>query len=225
MSWTIENDPRQRAVLLLGAPLSGKGTLAKLLVTAYPQYLTHWESSAILKEYARTHDDERADAVREIFSGEKLVSAKLLNDDDLAAIITDYEATHRDPNRTALLDGIIRTVPQAERLTELFNLETTLYLDHSKITDDALAIRVHDRNRPGETLAQAKERIRIYEETGKPLRQWYVDRIKEVDHPCITGLADSCVVRLDASYAIPQVFLDAWKSLRTLGYLDPIGCS
>ena len=200
----------QRAILLLGAPLAGKGTLAKLLSNNYPQYLSHWESSTILKEYAAANNDERAEAIREIFSGERIVSTKLLNDHDLVAIITDHEVRHRDPARTALLDGVIRTVRQAELLGGLFDLTTTLYFDHASIGDKELERRVRERHRPGETLEHAKERIRIYERTGLPLLRWHYDR------------HSSGVVRLNAAKTIPDVLADARAALYPRGYIGPV---
>ena len=202
-------DQRQEAVLLVGAPLCGKGTQARLLTTAYPQRFSHWESSAILRDYAATHDDALARSVGEIFSGERLISPKLLGDENLAAIISAY-AKERADARTALLDGVIRTAHQAHLLADTCRVRLILTYAHAQITPEQLSARIVARARPGETTEQAMERIRTYERTCAPLLTHY-RRLPQEHRPRI-GV-------IDASQEIPVVFKRTWGTLRHAGLL------
>jgi len=95
-------------ILLLGAPGSGKGTIARQLTDRNPA-MRHVSSGDLLREAVRlgTPAGLEADAIMK--RGE-LVSDKLIGD-----MICDF-LKNGDPSACYLLDGFPRTKAQAERL-------------------------------------------------------------------------------------------------------------
>jgi adenylate kinase len=193
--------------VLLGAPGSGKGTQAKLLVEKYgiPQISTGDLLRAAVKE-----GSEFGLAAKAAMDAGQLVS------DDIVLGIIRERLAKRDAQRGFILDGFPRNIPQANALDQMLEtlgqpLDTALLIE---VDTDLLMQRLAGRrtcencgrvynvytNPPrlegqcdrcgGELRHRADDneetvsnRLRVYEAQTKPLIQYYADgnRLRRVD--------------------------------------------
>lgn len=194
-------------IVLLGAPGSGKGTQAKLLVEKYgiPQISTGDLLRAAVKE-----GSEFGLAAKAAMDAGQLVS------DDIVLGIIRERLAKRDAQRGFILDGFPRNIPQANALDQMLEtlgqpLDTALLIE---VDTDLLMQRLAGRrtcencgrvynvytNPPrlegqcdrcgGELRHRADDneetvsnRLRVYEAQTKPLIQYYADgnRLRRVD--------------------------------------------
>ncbi len=111
-------------IIMLGAPGAGKGTQAELLKNklGVPQI-----STGELFRHEMEIGSDLGNSVRETMDGGKLVS------DDTTLEIFEKRILKEDCSRGAIIDGVPRTIKQAELLGGLFqklgkSLETVLYI-------------------------------------------------------------------------------------------------
>lgn len=125
-----------RVHVLLGAPGSGKGTLAKQLVQEFA--LTHLSTGDILRDAVSrgTEIGLRAKAI--------MANGKLVDDDTVNGLVF---ARLRDGNQDVLFDGYPRTLQQAEALSNFLSaqgVELGLVVDLD-VPEDVLEARVVGR--------------------------------------------------------------------------------
>lgn len=121
-------------IILLGAPGSGKGSLAKLLVENFN--LAHISTGDLFRA-AINKDDAFAQQIKSIVASGQYVPDEITNKIAADAII---EATKTHPG--FILDGYPRTVDQANFLKEISDIDYVLYLD---IDQDVLIKRITGR--------------------------------------------------------------------------------
>ena len=107
-------------IILLAPPLSGKGTQASLLKNKLN--LVHISIGDMLRKASQNNDD-LAKKINEVLSSGALVS------DDLAIELLEKALIENKESNGFVFDGFPRTIPQAEKLDELFN-ELNLNLDY-----------------------------------------------------------------------------------------------
>ena len=107
-------------IILLAPPLSGKGTQASLLKNKLN--LVHISIGDMLRKASQNNDD-LAKKINEVLSSGALVS------DDLAIELLEKALTENKESNGFVFDGFPRTIPQAEKLDELFN-DLNLNLDY-----------------------------------------------------------------------------------------------
>lgn len=107
-------------IILLAPPLSGKGTQASLLKNKLN--LVHISIGDMLRKASQNNDD-LAKKINEVLSSGALVS------DDLAIVLLEKALVENKECNGFVFDGFPRTLPQAEKLDELFN-ELNLNLDY-----------------------------------------------------------------------------------------------
>jgi len=102
--------PRERNVVLLGAPGSGKGTQAERIVARYG--LPHISTGDMLRAAIAKGTEMGREARRYMDAGE------LVPDEVVIGCVRERLA-REDTDRGFLLDGFPRTLPQAEKLDEV----------------------------------------------------------------------------------------------------------
>jgi len=130
---------RMKFVILLGAPGSGKGTIAGRLVAQNASF-KHVSSGDLLRDAVKSHT--RAGLLAEGF----MKRGELVPDGVIAEMIKDY-IEDIDAGCTLLLDGFPRTVVQAEILDQVIEssdaeLQATVLMD---VADDILFDRIAGR--------------------------------------------------------------------------------
>ena len=183
-------------IILLGAPGSGKGTLAKKISKDFdiPQISTGDLFRAIVKE-----DSELGRQVKGIMESGGLVP------DEVTIEIVKKRFQDDDCKKGFILDGFPRTVAQAEALEKIETIDTAILVD---LAFDAIIERLSSRrtcpacgeifntsdyskaecNKCGATLIQRdddkpetiKNRLEVYERNTAPLINFYSDRLLTV---------------------------------------------
>lgn len=171
----LESSESNYCISLLGAPGSGKGTLAKGLVPI--DDFVHISTGDLIRS---SNDPEL----------KKVYKAKgaLVPDDIIFRILKDEIKKHLDKN--IILDGFPRTINQAHQLESLLkeiniDLKTVIYLKLSEETaKERIKKRSESGNRKDDTNNEVIERrFKEFEEQTKPLIDFYKKRGKlcEVD--------------------------------------------
>lgn len=167
-------------LVLLGAPGSGKGTQAKLLVDKYgiPQI-----STGDLLRAAVAAKTELGLQVKAVMDSGDLVS------DDLVLGLLKERLAQADTKDGFILDGFPRNLAQAEALTPLLDelgqpadLALLINVDEDEILQRILArAKVEGRSDDNEDVV--RKRMGIYREQTKPVAAFYAARgeLKSVD--------------------------------------------
>ncbi|GAA5414472.1 adenylate kinase [Ureaplasma ceti] len=108
-------------IILLGAPGSGKGSLAKKLLTSYN--LAHISTGDLFRA-AINKDDDFAKEIKSIIASGQYVPDSITN--KIAADAILEASNHYDG---FILDGYPRTIDQANYLKEVSGIDSVLYLD------------------------------------------------------------------------------------------------
>ena len=185
------NDPiRYSAILLIGPPGSGKGTFGRAL-GELPDYL-FVSAGALLRD--ADPDSPEGRKIREFQKAGELVPTDTVVD----AWLGFMEARRSDgfdaENGTLLLDGLPRSIEQAERISQHLNIQQVIHLhcpDRELLIE---RIRGRDDDRQDDADKEAiEQRFAIYEENTAPLlRDWFPQGlIESVDAslPAINVLA------------------------------------
>ncbi len=118
----------KKHLIFLGAPGSGKGTLASALLDVQP--LAHISTGDLLRDEIK-RDTELGRAAAEVMKAGGLVS------DDIVCGMVKNRLAQPDCENGFILDGFPRTIPQAEKLEEVLN-------DLNKPLDAVVNIVVED---------------------------------------------------------------------------------
>lgn len=135
---------------ILGLPGSGKGSQAELLSKTFsiPRICV----GAMLRELSRGRDD-LGKKVRETLKKGELVP------DDLVFTLLNQRLRKSDTRKGFILDGIPRTLNQAQMFRELFSLEKVFLL---KIDEKTAIARLLKRGREDDTPEAIKRRFTIF---------------------------------------------------------------
>jgi adenylate kinase len=170
-----EREPRRRysTLLLFGAPGAGKGTQGKILGTI-PQFYHH-ACGDVFRNL--TIDSELGRIFLEYSSRGKLVpdehTVRLWQDN-----INAMRATGRfDPDHSTLvLDGIPRTVRQAEMLRDTLDVRAIFYLtcsDRNKLVERLQRRALRENRLDDANLEVIRNRLEAYERETKPVIDYY----------------------------------------------------
>ena len=158
-------------IILIGPPGSGKGTQSQRLI----DYLetAHLSTGELFREHISSESALGYEAKQLISRGE------LVPDQ----VVDNMVAQTLEQPRFAdgcLFDGYPRSVPQAEALSQLLNLqqrEVTLVLELD-VPDSVLVERLLARQRADDTLETIKHRLEVYSTQTRPLLEYYKQRGK-----------------------------------------------
>lgn len=162
-------------IILGGAPGSGKGTLSDIIVKNYG--LQHLSTGDVLRA--------------EIASGSKLGQeindiislGNLIPDAQMIQLLQNYIATLPAGCKGVIFDGFPRTVEQAHALTEMLDEHNMdAYMLDLYAEEDVIIERLLNRGKIGgradDNLETIKKRLRIYNETTRPISDYYLRRHK-----------------------------------------------
>lgn len=201
-------------IMMLGAPGVGKGTIAKRLVARYgiPQLST----GDMLRE-AVTQKTETGMKAKEYMDAGKLVP------DEVVIGIVKERLTRPDVDRGFIFDGFPRTIPQAEALSEVTDLDIVLQLVAPRETiierlsgrrmgeDGTIYHILNFPPPPGVNVIQRDDdkeeailkRLEVYEAQTAPLVDYYQNK----------GLLRD--VNADKQYTVDEIFQICLKEIET----------
>lgn len=134
--YTQEHKDDPVVIILLGAPGSGKGTQAKQICNTL--HIPHISTGDILRENIRNNTPLGKEAKGYMDAG-KLVP------DNLVLDMLFERVSQPDCKRGYLLDGVPRTVAQAEAFDQHLNANTQLVVVNLKVPDSELIRRLSGR--------------------------------------------------------------------------------
>ena len=157
-------------IVLLGAPGSGKGTQAALLVKEFD--LTHISSGELLRTAAKAGTELGLKAKSIIDRGE------LVSDDIMLGLIKERPSLP-DVEGGFILDGYPRNLVQAGALNELLDsldqpVDEALQIDVDvEMAVMRIARRAAKEGRSDDTEEVARNRMKIYSEQTAPVVEYY----------------------------------------------------
>jgi adenylate kinase len=160
-------------ILLLGAPGAGKGTQGAILAErlGIPKFATGDLLRDAVKN--RTPLGLQAKAVME--------SGALVSDDIILGVVGE-ELAKPAAARGVVLDGVVRTIPQAEGVERLLaglgrKIDRVLFFD---VTDAEVLARLEKRRsiegRADDDPVAVQRRLAAYREQTAPVLEWYESR-------------------------------------------------
>ncbi|HJS48061.1 MAG TPA: adenylate kinase [Gemmatimonadales bacterium] len=174
-------------ILLLGPPGAGKGTQGALLAErlGVPKFAT----GDLLRDAVRraTPLGLRARAVME--------AGGLVGDDLILGIVRE-ELSRPEAARGTVLDGVVRTIPQAEGVERLLaeqgrRVDRVLFFD---VTDAEILARLERRRgiegRADDDPAAVARRLAAYRESTAPVLAWYEARGGVTRVPAVGAVED-----------------------------------
>lgn len=153
-------------IILLGVPGAGKGTQAALIKDNY--HIPSISTGDMLRAEARK-ETPLGITVKHIMARGELVS------DDLILKIVEKRLHEPDCKEGFLLDGIPRTIPQAEGLQEILRKlhKPDLKVIEIFVPDAEIVKRLLLRKRADDTEETIKYRLAVYRENTRPLVDYY----------------------------------------------------
>ena len=160
-------------IVLLGAPGSGKGTQAALLVKEFD--LTHISSGELLRTAAKAGTELGLKAKSIIDRGE------LVSDEIMLGLIKE-RLSRPDIEGGFILDGYPRNIIQAGALDELLNdlnqpVDEALQIDVDvEMAVMRIAKRAAKEGRSDDTEEVARNRMKIYSQQTAPVVDYYANK-------------------------------------------------
>ena len=111
--------------VVIGSPLSGKGTISKLL--SQHLQIPHISMGDLLRNIAKCNNKYS------IYISNQIQSGKLIND-DLVKIILEDRLNKPDCKKGFVLDGYPRNLEQSKNLDEIIKVDKIIYTTVSEIT-------------------------------------------------------------------------------------------
>ena len=151
-------------IVLLGAPGSGKGTLAKQLKEKYGYTLI---TTGDILRAEKNSDSEIGKQIKNLIGKGNLVPDELINQ-----IIEREIPKTKEP---FILDGFPRTVPQGEFLDTITDVNLVIYLE---VSDETIQERILERGKTSgreddQSVEIIQRRIKQFKEETFPLIDFY----------------------------------------------------
>jgi adenylate kinase len=149
-------------LVIFGRQGAGKGTQCALLTSHYGA--VHISTGDMLREAVAAGTEFGAQAKTFMDAGQ------LLPDDVVVGVVRERMA-HDDVMASGfLLDGFPRTVPQAEALCALVDVDLAINLD---VSEEVVRARMLDRGRGDDTPEVINERLAAYAAATVPTIEWF----------------------------------------------------
>jgi len=120
-------------LIFLGPPGAGKGTLAAIVAGSYK--IPHISTGEIFRAAIR----EKTTLGLKV---QAIIDAGQLVSDDITIALVQERLTKEDAQKGFILDGFPRTIPQAEALASIVDIDAAVNLD---ISDNDVVIRLSGR--------------------------------------------------------------------------------
>ena len=156
--------------LLLGPPGAGKGTQGAILGQAMG--LPKFATGDLLRDAVKRGTPLGLEA-RSVMEAGHLVG------DDIILGVVREELGKPEASKGVIFDGVVRTIPQAERILKEKNrkMDAVLFFD---VSDDEILSRLERRRaiegRADDDPAAVATRLRAYREQTAPVLAWYEQR-------------------------------------------------
>jgi len=160
-------------IVLLGAPGSGKGTQAALLVEKFK--LPHISTGDLLRSAVKAGTELGQQAKRVMDRGE------LVSDDIMLGLIED-RLSQEDARAGFILDGYPRNLAQAQALDELLArlgqpIDHALQIDVDiEMVIQRIARRAAEEGRSDDSEEVARNRMKVYAEQTAPVVDYYAEK-------------------------------------------------
>ena len=197
-------------LLVIGPPGAGKGTQAEILSDCLG--MPHVSAGVLLREAIG-----RGSPLGQIAA--RLVARGLLVPDKLVLRLV-YERVRWCTSSTSetiglLLDGVPRTLRQAETLDTIMVSDPIRAVVHLQVSDEVAQNRLERRGRPDDTEDVIRRRLSAYHRFTVPMVAWMAKR-----RPVLTIDGDRSVTEVSADIArgldreLAEAPRTAWKSAR-----------
>ncbi len=176
-------------LILLGAPGSGKGTQAEMLIAAHN--LQHLSTGDMLRAEIANGTTLGLQAKQIMDAGE------LVSDDIVIGMIAN-----RLNDSGALFDGFPRTIAQAEALDKLLadNHQNIAHVVYLNVDNDEIVARMLARGREDDNEETIRNRLSVFEAQTKPLIDFYQQQGK-LRHVDGKGSVEEISARIAAAIA------------------------
>ncbi|MEZ4754486.1 MAG: adenylate kinase [Bdellovibrionota bacterium] len=160
-------------IVILGPPGAGKGTQAVML--AKEAEIPHISTGDILRAEIK-NETELGLKVKAVMDAGNLVS------DDLILAVTKDRLSKPDCEKGFLLDGVVRTLPQAEGLDKILaEIERPLtQVIDVVVADEEILARIEkrgqDSGRSDDTREVAENRLKVYKDLTAPVSNYYAGK-------------------------------------------------
>lgn len=161
---SLNENKEQNVIILFGPPASGKGTQAARI--ADTTHLPHISTGDLFRENIRDNTPLGRKAKEYIDQG------KLVPDSLVLEILYDRLAKN-DTKNGFILDGVPRTLEQANALENYLSSNAALIVLNLIVSDDTILKRALGRKRTDDTPEVIKERLRAYYNQTAPLIDFY----------------------------------------------------
>lgn len=170
-------------IVIFGAPGCGKGTQSDRIADRYGLY--HISTGEVLRGHI-ARDTELGRLANQYISQGHLIPDDLMLD----VLAHELDSHPEEVENGVIFDGFPRTIPQAERLTQMMkdrgsDVHAVVGLE---VDDNALIDRLIERGRQtgraDDNLDTIKERLKVYHEQTQPLKDYY---LKEGKYKTIDG--------------------------------------
>lgn len=160
-------------LVLFGAPGSGKGTQSAKIIDKYGLY--HISTGDVLRDHIARHTDLGRLADKYISKGQ------LIPDAVMTEILDNVLEEKAGGKNGVVFDGFPRTIAQAEALEKLLKkrgakIDGVIGLE---VAEDELIKRMLQRGREtgrtDDNLETITQRLEVYRESTKPLKDYYAD--------------------------------------------------
>jgi adenylate kinase len=159
-------------IVIMGPPGAGKGTICEKLTKDYNYKLI---SAGDLLREEKSSGSELGNEIASIIDKGNLVPDGMIT----TIILSELDDNEDD---SFLVDGYPRTIRQGNSLDNMMDVSKFIWLNVSEETTKRNLNRGKTSNRPDDANEEViKERIKNYNETSAPLKDFYKERIIEID--------------------------------------------
>lgn len=160
-------------IVIFGAPGCGKGTQSDRIADRYGLY--HISTGEVLRGHI-ARDTELGRLANQYISQGHLIPDDLMLD----VLAHELDSHPEEVENGVIFDGFPRTIPQAERLSQMMkergsDVHAVVGLE---VDDNALIDRLIERGRQtgraDDNLDTIKERLKVYHEQTQPLKDYYL---------------------------------------------------